>query len=184
MALYRAIFCCLCVYCIILHSWCFMGYGGSINIRSGRKWKNMFLGEYRHSIDAKKRLSVPSKFRRDLGASTVLTRGLDHSLFLYPREEWQKIAEKLSTLPAGQADTRGFVRLMLAGAEEVALDALGRILIPEHLKSYAHIHQQVIVTGVYNRLEIWDEAVWSSYKKRMEKDADALAEKLGEIGAF
>lgn len=114
----------------------------------------------------------------------MLTRGLDTSLFLYPHEEWEKIAEKLSALPAGQATTRGFVRLMLAGAEEITLDALGRILIPEHLKTYAHIHQQVIITGVYNRLEIWDEAIWNNYKKRVEKNADLLAEKLGEIGAF
>ena len=144
----------------------------------------MFLGEYKHSIDAKKRLSVPSKFRRDLGGSIILTRGLDQSLFLYSREEWQKIAEKLSALPAGQADTRGFVRLMLAGAQELALDALGRILIPEHLRTYAMLHQQVVITGVYNRLEIWDENLWTSYKKKVEKDADMLAEKLGEIGAF
>ena len=144
----------------------------------------MFLGEYKHVIDTKKRLSVPSKFRRELGGSVVLTRGLDLSLFLYPREEWEKIAQKLSALPAGQAATRGFVRLMLAGAEEVVLDALGRILIPEHLRTYARLRQQVIVTGVYNRLEIWDEALWNSYKKKVEKDADMLAEKLGEIGAF
>jgi MraZ protein len=144
----------------------------------------MFLGEYKHSVDTKKRLSVPSKFRRDLGGCVVLTRGLDQSLFLYPREEWQVIAEKLSALPAGQSAARGFVRLMLAGAEELALDALGRIRIPEHLKTYAHIRQQVVITGVYNRLEIWDEDIWNTYKKKVEKDADALAEKLGEIGAF
>lgn len=144
----------------------------------------MFLGEYKHSIDAKKRLSVPSKFRRDLGGSVVLTRGLDVSLFLYPREEWERIAQKLSLLPAGQATTRGFVRLMLAGAEEITLDALGRILVPEHLRAYARLRQQVVITGVYNRLEVWDEQLWSGYKKKVEKDADALAEKLGEIGAF
>ena len=114
----------------------------------------------------------------------MLTRGLDLSLFLYPREEWERIAEKLSALPAGQATTRGFVRLMLAGAEEIALDALGRMLIPEHLRAYARLRQQVVITGVYNRLEIWDEQLWNNYKKKVEKDADMLAEKLGEIGAF
>ena len=144
----------------------------------------MLLGEYHHSIDAKKRLSVPSKFRRELGGSIVLTRGLDHSLFLYPREEWQKIAEKLSELPAGQASTRGFVRLMLAGAQELDVDTLGRILIPDHLKTYAHMNAQVVIIGVYNRLEIWDEKLWEAYKKDAEKNADELAEKLGEVGAF
>ena len=144
----------------------------------------MLLGEYHHSIDTKKRLSVPSKFRRDLGRNIVLTRGLDHSLFLYPQDVWQKIAEKLSELPAGQASTRGFVRLMLAGAEEITLDALGRILIPEHLKTYANMKSAVVIIGVYNRLEIWDEQTWEAYKKNAEKNADELAEKLGEVGAF
>lgn len=144
----------------------------------------MFLGEYTHNIDTKKRLSIPSKFRRELGGSAVLTRGLDLSLFLYPREEWEHIAHKLSALPAGQSSTRGFVRLMLAGAQELTLDALGRILIPEHLRTYAKLRNHVIITGVYNRLEIWDAGQWDAYKKKIEKDTDALAEKLGEIGAF
>ncbi|MEK7173985.1 MAG: division/cell wall cluster transcriptional repressor MraZ [Patescibacteria group bacterium] len=144
----------------------------------------MLIGEYHHVIDIKKRLSVPSKFRRELGGSVVLTRGLDHSLFLYPREEWQKIAEKLSELPAGQASVRGFVRLMLAGAEEIVLDALGRILIPDHLKAFARISSQVVIIGVYNRLEIWDESAWEAYRKEAEENTDELAEKLGGVGAF
>lgn len=144
----------------------------------------MFLGEYRHSIDAKKRLSIPAKFRRDLAGSIVLTRGLDRSLFLYPREEWSRIAEKLSALPAGHANTRGFVRLLLAGAQEISLDALGRILIPEYLRRFAGIQEQVVITGVYNRLEIWDERVWNVYQQTMEQNTDELAEKLGELGVF
>lgn len=144
----------------------------------------MFIGEYKHTIDAKKRLSIPAKFRKEIGKKAVLTRGLDQSLFLYPIGEWEAIADKLSKLPAGQAHTRGFVRLMLAGAEEVSLDALGRALLPDHLKQYAGISQSVVITGVYNRLEIWDEKIWEEYKTKVEKDADQLAEKLGEIGAF
>ena len=144
----------------------------------------MFIGEYRHTIDAKKRLSIPAKFRKELGKKAVLTRGLDQSLFLYPMKEWEHIAGKLSQLPAGQANTRGFVRLMLAGAEEVEFDSLGRILIPDHLKAYAGMAQSTVVTGVHNRLEIWDEHIWDTYKARVEKNADDIAEKLGEIGAF
>ena len=144
----------------------------------------MFLGEYKHTIDAKKRLSIPAKFRKELGKNAVLTRGLDQSLFLYPMAEWKEISQKLHELPTGQASTRGFVRLMLAGAEEVTIDALGRILVPEHLKAYAGIQQSVVVTGVHSRLELWDEGVWDTYKKKVENDADALAEQLGEIGAF
>lgn len=144
----------------------------------------MLIGEYKHTLDTKKRLSIPAKFRKEIGKKAVLTRGLDQSLFLYPIGEWEAIADKLSKLPAGQASTRGFVRLMLAGAEEVELDALGRALLPDHLKQYADIGQSVVITGVYNRLEIWDEKIWEEYKAKVEKDADQLAEKLGEIGAF
>ena len=145
---------------------------------------SMFIGEYRHIIDSKKRLSIPAKFRKALGKKAVLTRGLDQSLFLYPMAEWGVIANKLNQLPAGQANTRGFVRLMLAGAQEVEFDSLGRVLIPEYLKAYSNITQAVVITGVHNRLEIWDEALWDAYKARVEKNADEIAEKLGEIGAF
>lgn len=144
----------------------------------------MFIGEYRHTIDAKKRLSIPAKFRSELGKKAVLTRGLDQSLFLYPMREWEVIADRLSKLPAGQASTRGFVRLMLAGAEEVSCDALGRILVPDHLKRYANLEQTAVIIGVHTRLEVWNESMWDAYQKRMEHDADDLAEKLGEVGAF
>lgn len=144
----------------------------------------MLIGEYTHTIDAKKRLSIPARFRKEIGTTAVLTRGLDHSLVLYPLREWQVLAEKLIKLPAGQGSTRGFVRLMLAGAEEVELDSLGRITIADHLKAYAHIDSVVVVTGVYNRLEIWDEKMWDEYKVGIEANADEIAEKLGEIGAF
>ena len=144
----------------------------------------MLIGEYVHSIDAKKRLSIPAKFRHEIGKRAVLTRGLDKSLFLYSLEEWKKIAEKLSKLPAGQASTRGFVRLMLAGALDVEIDSLGRILVPDYLKEYASIGESAVITGVYNRLEIWDERMWNDYKSRVEKEATDIAEKLGEVGAF
>lgn len=144
----------------------------------------MLIGEYIHSIDTKKRLSIPAKFRREIGKRAVLTRGLDRSLFLYSVDEWKKIAEKLSKLPAGQASTRGFVRLMLAGALDVEIDSLGRILVPDYLKEYAGIGESAVITGVYNRLEIWDERVWSEYKGRMEREATDIAEKLGSVGAF
>ena len=144
----------------------------------------MLIGEYVHSIDTKKRLSIPAKFRKEIGKRGVLTRGLDRSLFLYPQAEWEQIAEKLSRLPAGQASTRGFVRLMLAGALDVEIDSLGRILVPDYLKEYAGIGESAVITGVYNRLEIWDERVWNEYKARIEKEASDIAEKLGEVGAF
>lgn len=142
----------------------------------------MLIGEYTHSLDPKKRLSLPSKFRNELGKKVVVTRGLDNCLFVYPLKEWERITQKVSELPLGQADTRGFNRFFLSGAVEVDIDSVGRILVPDFLKDFAGLSSKVVLAGVHSRVEIWDEGVWIEYKKRIEKQADALAEKLGEIG--
>ncbi len=144
----------------------------------------MLIGEYTHSLDPKKRLSLPVKFRRELGKKVVVTRGLDNCLFVYPLKEWQRITQKVSELPLGQADTRGFNRFFLSGAVEVDIDSVGRILVPDFLKEFAGLSSKVVLAGIHDRVEIWDEAVWTEYKKRIEKQADALAEKLGEIGVL
>ena|SRR3989344_1202096 len=144
----------------------------------------MLIGEYVHILDPKKRLSLPSKFRKELGRKIVVTRGLDNCLFVYSLKEWQKISQKLGELSIGAADTRGFNRFMLSGAVEVDVDSVGRILIPDFLKAFANLKSKVILAGIHSRVEIWDERVWSEYKKRVERQADALAEKLGEIGVI
>lgn len=145
---------------------------------------SMLIGEYVHSLDPKKRLSLPVKFRRELGKKVVVTRGLDNCLFVYPLKEWQRITEKVSQLPLGQADTRGFNRFFLSGAVEVDVDSVGRILVPDFLKDFAGLQSKVVLAGIHDRVEIWDEKVWGEYKKRIERQADALAEKLGEIGVL
>ena len=144
--------------------------------------KNMLIGEYTHTIDPKKRLSLPSKFRRELGKKVVVTRGLDNCLFVYPINEWKKISEKLAELGVGKADTRGFNRFILSGAIEASIDSLGRILVPEYLRDFASLKDKVVLAGVQTRVEIWDEKKWSDYKKKIERQADSMAEKLGEIG--
>jgi len=142
----------------------------------------MFIGEYTYSIDEKKRLAIPTKFRQVLGKKAVITRGLDNCLFLYPIKEWEKLAEKLSKLPLSQADARGFARLMLIGAMDVNLDNLGRVLIPDYLKKYASFKKKVVIAGVYNRIEIWDEKRWEEYKTKTETGIGDIAERLGELG--
>jgi len=144
----------------------------------------MLIGEYTHSIDTKKRLSLPSKWRKELGKKLVITRGLDNCLFIYPQKEWGKITEKIGQLPLGQADTRGFNRFFLSGAVEASVDSVGRILVPDFLKDFAQLSDKVVLAGIHDRVEIWDENKWSDYKKRIEGQADALAEKLGEIGVL
>ncbi|HET8574575.1 MAG TPA: division/cell wall cluster transcriptional repressor MraZ [Candidatus Paceibacterota bacterium] len=144
----------------------------------------MFIGEYTHTLDPKKRLALPSKFRKELGRKAVVTHGLDNCLFVYPMKHWEKIAEKFSTLSIGQADTRGFNRFMLAGASEAEVDSMGRILIPEFLKEFAGLDTKVSVLGVNDRIEIWNSEKWAEYKAKIEKQADGLAEKLGEFGVI
>ena len=142
----------------------------------------MFIGEYSYTIDSKKRLALPSKFRQSLGKTVVVTRGLDNCLFLYPEKDWKEMAIKLSKLPLSQSNARGFARIMLAGASEVKLDNLGRILIPDYLKKYASLKKKVIVTGLYNRIEIWDEGKWNEYKQKTEAGIGDMAERLGQLG--
>jgi MraZ protein len=144
----------------------------------------MFIGEYTHTIDSKKRLAIPTRLRKELGSALVVTRGPDHCLFLYPIGVWGGLAEKLSKLPLGQADTRNFVRFMLAGASEGELDSLGRILIPDHLKQYAHLGSKAVVVGVFDRIEVWAPERWAEVQKKTEEHADRLAERLGELGVY
>ncbi len=142
----------------------------------------MFIGEYSHSIDNKGRVAVPAKFRRDLSDGVVITRGLDHCLFAYSKTEWEVFAEKISKLPFSQKKSRAFARLMLAGAWDAELDSQGRVIIPEYLRKYASIKKHVTVTGLYNKIEIWDEDKWNEYKAETEESSDDIAEAMGELG--
>lgn len=144
----------------------------------------MLIGEYKHTLDPKKRLSLPSKWRKELGRELVITRGLDNCLFVYPLPEWQKITEKIGQLPLGQADTRSFNRFFLSGAVEVEVDSVGRILVPDFLKDFAGLETKVVLAGIYDRVEIWAENKWEDYKRQIEGQADQLAEKLGEVGVL
>ncbi len=142
----------------------------------------MFIGEYQANIDEKGRISIPVKFRSQLNSQVVVTRGLDNSLFLYNMDEWKKLAEKLASLPISTANTRAFSRLMLAGAMDCELDKQGRIILPAYLKEFAKIAKKVVVAGLYNRIEIWSEELWSEYKKQTEKESNNIAEQLGSLG--
>ncbi|MEK7079912.1 MAG: division/cell wall cluster transcriptional repressor MraZ [Patescibacteria group bacterium] len=144
----------------------------------------MFIGEYRHTFDAKNRISLPAKFRKELGGSVIVTRGLDHCLFVYPKTAWKKQADRFAAYSTGSAAGRGLSRLMLAGASEAEVDSAGRILIPDYLKSFASLGVKSVVAGVSDRVEIWDENAWSKYTKSIERDADQFAEKLGDQGVL
>ena len=141
----------------------------------------MFIGEYTHTIDEKRRLAIPSKFRSALGKKAVITRGLENCLVLYPLNEWTVLAE-LASLPTSREEARSFTRLMLAGAMDTVLDSLGRILIPDYLKKYAALEKNVAIIGLGDRIEIWDEKRWQEYKAKTETRVEDIAEKLEELG--
>jgi MraZ protein len=144
----------------------------------------MLIGEYLHTIDPKKRLSLPVKFRKELGNTVIVTRGLDQCLFVFPQGAWKKLVQKFSDLSIGSVETRGFNRFMLSGAVEVEVDSAGRILLPEFLKIFATLGSKVVLAGVNDRVEIWDQERWEAYKKKIESQGDELAQKLGELGVI
>ena len=144
----------------------------------------MLIGEYKHTVDPKKRVSLPAKFRKEMGKEVVVGYGLDKCLSVYTTTEWEKVANQLSEMSMLQSDKRSFNRFMLGGASLVEVDSLGRILLPDILKEYADIKEKVAIIGVHSRLEIWDEDMWNEYKGKVVKQADVLAEKLGEMGVF
>jgi MraZ protein len=144
----------------------------------------MFIGEYTHTLDPKKRLALPSKFRKELGRKAVVTNGFENCLFVFSTKQWEKVTESFSKLSMAQSDARAFNRYLLGGAIETEMDSMGRILIPEFLKDFASLDTKVSVVGVNDRIEIWDNKKWSAYKKKIEKQADELAEKLGDIGVI
>lgn len=142
----------------------------------------MFIGEYHHTVDNKGRLAVPVKFRGDLAKGAVVTRGLDNCLFLLTREELDKLAQELAAGPLNRSKMRAYARHMLAGAMEATPDKQGRIMVSEHLRRFAGIAKDVVVAGLYNRIEIWDKTAWETYTKKNEAEINDIAEQIGEIG--
>ncbi len=144
----------------------------------------MLIGEFRHTIDEKKRISVPANFRKEIGKKIVITRGLDSCLFLYTMDGWKKVMGELDKLPMTQGGARSFNRFIFGGAFEAEIDGMGRILIPDHLKNFADLKSKVVFVGLNDRVEIWDEKKWKDHIEKVEKQADVLAENLSEIGVF
>jgi MraZ protein len=142
----------------------------------------MFYGEYEHTIDNKGRLIIPAKFRQISKESYVekffVTRGLDQCLFVFTEEEWRNQEHKFKNLPFTKKDSRKFNRLFFSGAFEAVIDKQGRILVPKYLKEYAQIKRNVIVVGVSNRFEVWDQSLWNEYYNNTQNSYEEIAEDL------
>ena len=142
----------------------------------------MLLGEYNHIIDDKGRVSVPAKFREDLGISFIVTKGLDNCLFAYSKEEWTKFEEKLKSLPLTNPNARNFIRFFFSGATECEIDKQGRINIPQSLREYAELGREVAIIGVSTRVEIWNREKWNNYTSTENMDVDEIAKQMSDLG--
>lgn len=142
----------------------------------------MFIGEYSHTIDTKGRLSIPVRFRDELGDRFIATKGLDQSLFVYPIHEWSILEGKLKQLPLTNKNARAFVRFFFSGATECELDTQGRIRIPVNLREHADLIKEVMVIGVGTRVEIWSQKVWNEYNSDDNLSYDEIACKMQELG--
>lgn len=141
----------------------------------------MFIGEFQHSIDDKGRLIMPSKCRELLGDRFMITKGLDGCLFVYPKEEWKSLEDKLKNLPFTKKDARAFARFFFSGASECEADKQGRILINGVLRDYAKITKDVVIIGAGTRLEIWSREIWEGYSQDVAGNYEELAEKMVEL---
>ncbi len=142
---------------------------------------DMFIGEFKHTTDAKGRVSIPSIFREDLGESFYITKGLDKSLFVFTQSEWDRFQEKLQNVPLTNKTGRAFTRFFYAGATKCSLDKSGRILIPQNLRDFAEIGKEILVIGAGSRVEIWSEDIWNQYNED-ELSYDELADNMEELG--
>ena len=140
----------------------------------------MFMGEYNHSVDAKGRMIVPSKFREQLGNEFVVTKGLDGCLFAYSHEEWQRIEDSLREKPLTSKDARKFMRFFFAGAMDCEIDKQGRFLISSNLRDFANLSKEVVIIGMDSRIEIWSKDKWKKLDE--EISPDEIAEKMEMLG--
>ena len=148
-------------------------------VDSGEKWGIfMFMGEYHHTIDEKGRIIIPSKFREDLGEKFIITRGIENCLFVYSLSSWEKITNKLESLPFTKKDARQFVRFFLSGATTAEFDKQGRVNITSPLISYANLQKDCVVIGTGDRLEIWSQEDWNAFFESASSNMSDIAENL------
>ncbi len=151
-------------------------------VKSHKGGMKMFIGEYTHSVDVKGRVSIPAKFREELGESFILTKGLDNCLFIYSMDEWSILENKLKQLPLTNRDARAFVRFFFSGATECELDSQGRIRIKNNLREHANLQKDAVIIGVGTRVEIWSNAEWQKYNSDDNLSYDEIASKMAELG--
>ena len=140
----------------------------------------MFIGEFHHNLDDKGRIAIPSKYREILGNNFVITRGIEHCIYVYPETTFNHIVTKLESLPFTKKDARAFMRFFMSGATAVELDKQGRVNIPSPLSSYANLSKKCVIVGTGDRLEIWDEEAFNEFMSSCNDEMSDIAENLFE----
>ena len=149
-------------------------------VNCGEKWViSMFMGEFNHTVDAKGRVIIPSKFRELLGDEFVITKGFDNCLAIYDLKNWEELQAKLATMPMTSSDARILRRMIVGSAGMLETDKQGRILLPAPLRSYAKIEKDAVVIGNIDQIEVWSKDAW---EQTLDIDSDMAAEKLYNSG--
>jgi MraZ protein len=125
----------------------------------GRK-VDVFLGQFRHSVDTKGRLTIPARFREDLASGAFVTQGFERNLLVYTTDSFGRLAQKAGLLSATNAEARAVRRVIFGGATEVSLDNVGRILLPPFLREYARLEGDTTIVGAGEYFEIWNAEAW------------------------
>ena len=141
---------------------------------------NMFIGEFHHNIDDKGRIAIPSKYREILGDNFVITRGIEHCIYVYPNDTFNHIVTKLESLPFTKKDARAFTRFFMSGATAIELDKQGRVNVPSPLISYANLSKKCVIVGTGDRLEIWNEGAFNEFMGSCNDEMSNIAENLFE----
>jgi MraZ protein len=142
----------------------------------------VLLGEYEHNMDAKGRVAIPSRFRDELGATVIITRGFDLCLQLFPLPKWQELSDKVSSLSLGNEEARDFRRMLFSQAADVEIDRQGRILIPQNLREYGRLGEQLVIAGLNTHCEIWSREEWERVLNGLNVNASTIAEHLSNLG--
>ncbi len=142
----------------------------------------MFVGEYKHTIDEKGRLTIPAKFRNDFESGLYVTCGLDQCLWVFTRDGWERFSEKLASLPTGLANTRTLTRFFFSQASDAIPDRQGRILLPDNLRAFANLAEGATIIGANDKVEIWQPDRWDAFKAEQQANLAAIAEELSSFG--
>lgn len=142
----------------------------------------MFIGQYRHTLDDKNRLTVPAKFREALGLSAILTKGFDGSLAIYTESEFNALLASLARLDTNSNDVRRHIRVITASATPCEWDKQGRMVVPSHLLQLAGITKDCVLIGAQNRVELWSDLAWKSYYEDATTQFEQTAERISSHG--